>query len=256
MGRSIQFLFGQYLPKCNHNIDKHFDDYYVLQFMDAGEIELAIGERVHRLQGQWFWSSYPGPRIRFRAVPAGSTWVHRYLAFNGAGVKAWIADGLLPIAPQHVSPAEEYAQRFDELLSLSRRNDRWGNARAALLMETLLTELAEQRAVPHTTPGWLEAGLARIGEMGAEVDYDKLALEVGMSSRTFRRKFTAAMGVSPREFAIASRIGHARQMLGGSELPIKTIASELGYRDVFFFSRQFTRFTGLSPAAYRRTKEA
>jgi AraC-like DNA-binding protein len=45
-------------------------------------------------------------------------------------------------------------------------------------------------------------------------------------------------------------------MLAGTELPIKTIARQLGYSDVFFFSRQFTGHTGISPAAYRRNRDA
>jgi AraC family transcriptional regulator of arabinose operon len=256
MSRPLQFLFGQYVPRCNHRIDKYFEDYYVFQFMDGGAIDLQIDEKNYRLQGRYFWSSYPGPRIRFHTADPGKTWVHRYLAFRGATVKQWTASGIFPIAPQQPSPTADYAQRFDDLLELSRRTDPWGLARAGLLMETILTELAEARSKPQTTPEWLETSLAQITSLGAEIDYDKLAAEAGLSPRTFRRRFTAVLGISPQSYAIACRIGHAKQMLGGTELPIKTIAQQLGYKDVFFFSRQFRQSTGISPAAYRRTKEA
>jgi AraC-like DNA-binding protein len=256
MARSIQFLFGQFVPQCNHNIDKHFDDYYVLQYMDGGEVDLDIGGQEFELHGRWFWSSYPGPRIRFRAHPVGATWVHRYLAFAGPVVKQWMSGGIFPVPPQHLGPSIDYSERFDELLALSRRSDPWGISRAALLLESILTELAEARAKPQSTPAWLEDSLSRITALGSELDYNALATEAGMSARTFRRRFAQIMGSSPQGYAIACRIGHARQMLGATELPIKTIASQLGYSDVFFFSRQFTKFTGISPAAYRRTKEA
>jgi AraC family transcriptional regulator, arabinose operon regulatory protein len=255
MAQSIQFLFGQFVPKCNHNINKHFEDYYVLQYMEGGQIDLKIADESFHLQGRWFWSSYPGPRIRFHSSHPSTTWIHRYLAFRGPAAKEWIDSGLFPIAPQH-SPTADYSERFDQLLDFSRRTDRWSLARASLLLETILTELAEARATPQTVPQWLENSLAEFNTLGAKIDYDRLATEAGMSSRTFRRHFAAAMGMSPQAYAIACRIGHARQMLGGTELPIKTIAQQLGYRDVFFFSRQFTRFSGISPAAYRRTKEA
>jgi AraC-like DNA-binding protein len=256
MRRAIQFLFGQFVPQCRHRIDKHFDDYYVLQYMDGGAIELEIDLKTYHLQGRWFWSSYPGPRIGFHAVGPGKTWVHRYLAFRGAAVKQWMAAGLFPIAPQQPAPGVDYSVQFDDMLELSRRTDSWGPARGALLLETMLVELAEGRAKPRVVPAWLETALAKIAALGGEIQYDDLANEAGMSGRTFRRRFAAALGTSPRSCAIACRIGHAKQMLGATELPIKTIAQQLGYRDVFFFSRQFTRFTGISPAAYRRTKEA
>src|SRR5438270_13275046 len=141
------------------------------------------------------------------------------------------------------------------MLELSSRTDRWGATRAALALESILIELAEERARPAATPAWLEATLARMQTMGGEVHQDDLAKEAGMPQRTFRRKFTAAIGTSPQEYQIACRIGHARQMLGATELPIKTIAEQLGYRDVSFFTRQFRTVTGVPPAAYRRSRE-
>jgi len=256
MSQPLQFLFGQFVPQCNHRIDKHFADYYVLQYMEGGEIDLKIADRQYALQGRWFWSSYHGPRISFHPSDPDKTWMHRFLAFRGSAVKHWIDQGLFPIPPQQPLPAIDYSDRFDDLLELSRRCDRWGIARASLLLETLLTELAEARSKPHAVPVWLESSLAQLTALGAEIDYDRLAVESGMSPRTFRRRFTAALGMAPQAYAIDRRIAHARQMLGATELPIKTISRQLGYRDVFFFSRQFTRFAGVSPAAYRRTKEA
>jgi YesN/AraC family two-component response regulator len=38
-------------------------------------------------------------------------------------------------------------------------------------------------------------------------------------------------------------------------LPIKTIAEQLGYRDVSFFTRQFRLVTGVPPATFRRSRE-
>jgi len=260
MRRSIQFLFGQFVPECSHDIDKYFEDYYVLQFMDGGEVELRVDSQVYRLGGRWFWSSYPGPRISFHAAGEGKTWVYRYLAFKGPVVKLWIRQGsrggIFPIAPQQPPPGWDYSGRFDEMLALSRRADRWGDARALLLLETILTELAEARGMPKSIPEWLEGGLAAINVLGAKVDYGQMAREAGMSTRSFRRRFAEAMGMSPQAYAIGCRIGHARHLLGATDLPIKTVSQRLGYGDIFFFSRQFKRFTGMSPAAYRRTKEA
>ncbi len=161
MLRPIQFLFGQFVPQCNHNINKHFQDYFVLQYMDGGEVDLAVGDNSYKMHGRWFWSSYPGPKISFHASDLAKTWVHRYLAFRGGVVKEWINAALFPILPQQPSPTIDYSARFDDLLELSRRTDRWSIARASLLLETILTELAEARAKPQTVPAWLENGLAQ-----------------------------------------------------------------------------------------------
>ena len=44
----------------------------------------------------------------------------------------------------------------------------------------------------------------------------------------------------------------ARLLLAESSLSVGMIAEALGFRDVFFFSRQFRQRTGLTPTAYRK----
>jgi transcriptional regulator GlxA family with amidase domain len=87
------------------------------------------------------------------------------------------------------------------------------------------------------------------------VDYDALAEEVGTSPATFRRRFRQATGTSPHEFLLHCRSAEARRLLGESDLPIKQIATLLGYRDVYFFSRQFRELAGVPPATYRRSRQ-
>ena len=98
----LTFLFGEFVPRCTHDIDKTFD-YQTLQYMAAGEVELMIGPRSFLLKGANFWSCYPGPRISFHVASGRKTWAHRYIAFRGPLVKRWEHDGLFPIEPQPLS---------------------------------------------------------------------------------------------------------------------------------------------------------
>lgn len=252
---SINFLFGQFVPKCTHRVDKRFD-YNVLQLCDGGAVDVAIDGQPFHITGRTFWSSYPGPQIRFNPAAGHKTWVHRYLAFSGPGVERWRAAGIFPIQPQPVDVRNDFPERFDELLELSRRTDRWGAARASLLLESILTELAELRSRPSELPKWIEPVLAVAMEFGdGDIDQARLATEAGMSPRTFRRQFQNVMGMSASEYVISSRVNHAKELLGMTQLPIKAIAQQLGYRDVSFFTRQFRKVAGVAPAAYRRSRE-
>jgi AraC-like DNA-binding protein len=255
MADSLNFLFGQFVPRCVHRVDKYFP-YNVLQLMDGGTVELHIDGKAQRLAGRTFWSSYPGPRIRFGPTGEADCWVHRYLAFSGPAVERWRAAGIFPIQPQPVDVLNDYPHRFDEMLELSRRVDRWGAARAALMLESILTELAERRSRPNEMPAWIEPVLAAAHQFeNSAVDQSRLATEAGMTPRTFRRQFQSVMGMSASEYVISARINHARELLGMTQLPIKKIAEQLGYKDVSFFTRQFKKVTGVAPAAYRRTRE-
>jgi AraC-like DNA-binding protein len=57
--------------------------------------------------------------------------------------------------------------------------------------------------------------------------------------------------VTHADFIVEARLNRARQLLLESTLSVSQIADELGYEDVFFFSRQFKERTGRTPTEYR-----
>jgi AraC-like DNA-binding protein len=255
------FLYGESVAKCTHRIDKHFEGYNTLQYMSAGSVELSVGAQRHVLNGRWFWSAYPGPRIAFRAAPPTKNWRHRYIAFRGPRVHRWAEDGLFPIAPQPAPRERDFGEKFDELLDLATRRsgEQFATLRATHILEEILIALAEDRTTARSRPAWLKAAVGKLevaarGEAAA-VDYEHVADELGMAEVTFRRRFRAATGAPPHEYVIQSRVAEARRLLGETDLPIKSIARQLGYSDVYFFSRQFKKFAGVPPALFRRSRQ-
>jgi len=47
-------------------------------------------------------------------------------------------------------------------------------------------------------------------------------------------------------------LAHAAQLIQETEMPLAQIADDLGYRDLYFFSRQFKRYRGVPPSHLRR----
>jgi len=256
------FLYGEAVPACTHHIDKQYVGYCTLQYMSAGAVDLWLGTRRYLLEGRWFWSAYPGPRVRFHAAEGHRSWAHRYLAFQGPLVKRWEREGLFPVPPRRAPEGVDYAPRFDELLTQSRRTDRRGVLRAIHLLEGILLELADAPALAAAAPAaWMGRATRRIaewavrGEVDGRVDYARLAEELGTSESTLRRRFHEATGTSPHGYLLQCRAAEARRLLGETDLPVKAIADRLGYRDVYFFSRQFRQLTGVPPAMYRRSRQ-
>jgi AraC-like DNA-binding protein len=254
----LAFLHCNYRRRNNGRTDKVFDGYCSLQLMTSGGVELWYGARQWILEGEWFWPGFPGPHIRFHAAPGHPFWTHRYVAFSGARIAHWQEEGLFPTEPQPAPPGRDYAASFDELLIYARRTDRWGLLKGINLLEKLLLELAEARSqppVPLQKP-WVQVVLDRVSE-NAEFppDYLQIAQDCSMALSTLRRKFRLATGTPLHTYALQCRIAAARHLLGETDDPIKRIAERLGYRDVYFFSRQFRALTGVPPAAYRRSRQ-
>jgi AraC-like DNA-binding protein len=82
----------------------------------------------------------------------------------------------------------------------------------------------------------------------------ELAKLCGLSERHFFRRFKEATGISPINWLRRERISFAQAKLLESGSSIKQIADQVGYNDVFFFSRDFKRHTGSCPSEYRRER--
>lgn len=80
-----------------------------------------------------------------------------------------------------------------------------------------------------------------------------LAGHARMSLRTFARRFSDEVGVSPGRWLIQQRVARARQLLEASDLPVDRIATEVGFGTGASLRQHLHAAIGVSPQAYRRT---
>jgi AraC-like DNA-binding protein len=79
-----------------------------------------------------------------------------------------------------------------------------------------------------------------------------LAELAGMSRSAFSAHFSGTFGRTPHEFLTESRLRRAARFLETTALPVKTIASRIGYRSRSNFTRAFKAMYGVNPNAYRQ----
>lgn len=91
-------------------------------------------------------------------------------------------------------------------------------------------------------------------EAGSTLPVRELAALSGVGECYFRRLFKEYSGDSPVEFRQKHRIEKAKQLLLSDEmLPVGVIAGELGFADIYHFSKTFKHYVGVSPAAFARS---
>jgi AraC-like DNA-binding protein len=136
-----------------------------------------------------------------------------------------------------------------------RRDDLYGES----LVLALLAELLDLRRTTETQP---DAGLSR-RQMSCVVDYVRanitrnvslaeLAALVGLSPDHFGVAFRTAVGKTPHQFLLHSRIEAAKDMLLEEAASLSEIALDTGFSDQAHFTRVFRRLTGQTPALWRR----
>jgi AraC-like DNA-binding protein len=80
----------------------------------------------------------------------------------------------------------------------------------------------------------------------------ELASMCGYHPTYFAHVFRQATGVTPRHFQIRQRLERAKHLLA-TRTSVETVAEQLGYATVHYFSRQFKAYTGLTPTEFRQS---
>jgi AraC family transcriptional regulator len=78
-----------------------------------------------------------------------------------------------------------------------------------------------------------------------------LASEVRMSQFHFARMFKEAMGDPPHEYITRVRMERAKQLLTASDLPLREVATSVGYQTQAHFTGVFHKRVGVTPRTFR-----
>ncbi|MEM1113642.1 MAG: helix-turn-helix domain-containing protein [Pseudomonadota bacterium] len=93
---------------------------------------------------------------------------------------------------------------------------------------------------------WLQENL------GQRIELDALASQLDISRRSLNRRFHSATGISPQAYLQGQRMAVARDLLRQSNLSVAEIAWQVGLQDVGHFGALFKRYSGETPARYRK----
>lgn len=189
--------------------------------------------------------SLHGPRLTPLWIPIGRAdryWGVRFWPDAGAGVLGRPARELLGVLEPADMTLGEVAQPVAERLSGCRDPQAAGEC-----WEELLAPLIG--ASPPLDPVVRAAVLAIMAARGG-APIGELAAAVRLSPRQLQRRFSAAVGLTPKQFARVRRLREALvHLVEASDVRWSTVAAELGYADQAHLIREFTALAGLPPVA-------
>jgi AraC family transcriptional regulator of arabinose operon len=167
----------------------------------------------------------------------------------------WSNSGLSKLA---ITDADEYKrlqQTFNRLVHDSRDIDIFHNELADNALAELLMLLARHHLL--ATKGHLDSRVMHVlrrlaDEFNQDLSVTDLAHSVSMSPSRLSHLFAAQTGESIMRARMRLRMRHAERLLEVTSQSVSDIAHDAGFKSLFQFSRQFSRWHDMSPSEYRR----
>lgn len=89
-----------------------------------------------------------------------------------------------------------------------------------------------------------------------KITNEELATVCNISTSYFRRLFTEIFNEAPLQYLIGLRMKKAKELLQSDFTSITDIAKEVGYDDIYHFSKLFKQKNGMSPLNYLKKKNS
>jgi AraC family transcriptional regulator, transcriptional activator of pobA len=258
----------------------HFHRFFELVFIESGEGSQAIdGRRFSAAPGKVYWLA-PGQLHDAVGLHGTTTWI---IAFGEEVLSPERSEGRALLGPTHPSwlmpfalareqgrchaalPLESHPVWLARLNQLAQELERrpLGYAEAArALLQLLLLDVTRLMASWGEAPARAQRPLLEAVFDFIERNYQRpiglqdVARAVGRSPAYLTDKVRRETGQPVLGWITERRMAEARRLLLVSEAPLERIATAVGYGDVYHFARQFRRFTGLPPHAWRKAQRA
>ena len=246
---------GVFPDAAYHYVERpHGCGEYVLIWCTGGEgwYELE-GTRRKVSKAQFF--VLPANTPHAYGAAAQQPWSIYWTHFTGPGA----ADAYSHINGLHTfgenSRSRETAALFDEILTILEGHS---DADTAAFVDMAFPRLLSAFLYPDL---WGHSGNPSIvgkaahymnDHIGEKLSLGDICSYLGYSESYFTRVFTKEVGCSPMAWMMQLKAERARYLLSNTRLKVNQIAPMLGFDDPYYFSKFFSKMTGLSPREYRK----
>ena len=189
-----------------------------------------------------------------------SPWSIYWMHFIGTKAELFAKKFYVPTKVNYTeSSEEERFKLFEEMYSTLRNGFTIDNLNYTnICLKHFLATFRFQNShkSPKVVSEYSESIINRViaymnNHINQKVTIGEMAAFLGYSVSYFHRKFYKATGQSPINYFIQMKVNKACIELIKTDLKITQIASKLGFKDSYYFSRIFTQTMGISPKKFR-----
>lgn len=243
-----------YRSQKRERIHQIFDTFN-FSFIISGEGEYRTATGVWPVQAPCVITQWPGVHVEYGPT---TIWEELFVIYDKNILPRLKAAGMAnPVRPVwYIHDSMPVNNRMIELREcLSHVRDYGCPDRIDRLCESMVLEslISESLPVPDPKEQVIRKMQAYLQDhYREEHDFDRLALDHGMSPSRFRRWWNQLIKVPPAHYLMQFRIEKACRLLAETGLSIGEISSAVGFCDPLYFSRKFHQMSGMTATTYRR----
>ena len=212
-----------------------------------GRFETMYGTFDFR-EGDFF---YLLPFDSWVSESCSSSWIYRWLTFDGESARAFMESYRIPHHPIAAGRCPE--RLFDEFEQGLHVRTVFAWRKMVALVCDILAHAVECSEPEPQAEKIVEIAMerCRLYHSDPAFNVNALAEQLQLSRVTLFRIFRVALGVTPSEYITELRCGHALELIRGTSLPMREIAARSGFADRTYFFRVIRKHFNASPRELR-----
>ncbi|QWU18300.1 Helix-turn-helix domain-containing protein [Paenibacillus sophorae] len=260
--QSLHVLFaGESQTPPLHQVGPKIYDYFLLHCIETGAGAFRTEQRTYELGPGDCFLIQPGQLVSYVSDLA-QPWRYRWAAFSGTDVDRLVREaGFSPEQPVAAcGDSSVIPEALAGIMKTFYAGRESGHLTSLGLLYLTLGEASEMLK-DHSRLRGKDSQVKRtvkqmIHYMSSQyahpVSIEQMCASLGYNRAYLSRIFKEETGLSPVTYLLKLRIDKSRQLLRERpELSVEQVAASVGLTDALYFSRQFKRFCGQSPTAYR-----
>lgn len=258
------FYYPLYCGRFHYNADYHLNrqsyDSFLLMYIESGSMELQFeGQQTIATKGQFvlidcyekhayrsleawscIWLHFDGSNARKLYQAIVERHGHAFTLTNTQSATAKMELILRNLEDDYIIREALISKYiYDILTAFFLHPDDGQMLTATRTSQPSLTNLAEE-SMRYINDHYRE-----------QLTVEQLASRSGMSSYHYIRSFKRALGTTPYQYLIHTRLNAARYLLVNTQLSIKEICFSCGFLSESVFNNSFKKQHGLTPGQYR-----
>lgn len=245
--------FSTFPPESGWGFRSRVVPFHILYLVTQGGVRLTRdGEDLEIEPGALFWMA-PGVRHDLALLwpDRALTTYHMRLDVAIAGRRCRLDEDVV-----HITSPQSLQQVIEDCYQSDQRPGHFTRARVQghfLQLFAAIFDAGERQDHRQCLTHAQEEFVRRFVEANARqpLTPEHMAGALGLSADYFSRRFKASFGASPRVWLVREKMRQACIYLAETRRSVSSIAADLGYQDIFAFSRQFRRYVKCSPTEFR-----